>query len=408
MFKKISAVLALGVAGSLSQGAGFQLYSEGSAESLGMGGAMSARRDMLSNVWFNPASVSDFKESQLMLGGGIVKLSADFSSESASDTESLEDAVHFIPHFYWLRPVSEKLTAAVSFTVPYGLGTDWDEDWTGLLDIDKVLLRTHYLTPTLTYKVSDKLSLAAGVSAVYSDLIYRANLRLTGLGVANHEADAFGSGWLLAANYKPTDDWSFGVKYQSRVKLTMKGEVHYSSGMATPTSDVDGVIVLPPSLTLGVANTSIDKWTFGFDVVWTGWNEYDHLGINYDIHPSGGPNFSTISQKRWDNVLSYRLGAEYQLNEKWRLRSGFIYDESPINDRYRGAELPGNTRHIFSLGCSYDEATWGVDAAAGYMLFRDSRIGTLVGGNPGSAYPADGKFEDVSGYMFTVSYRVKF
>ena len=39
-------------------GAGFQLYTEGSAEALGQAGAISGRDDLISLAWYNPSALA--------------------------------------------------------------------------------------------------------------------------------------------------------------------------------------------------------------------------------------------------------------------------------------------------------------------------------------------------------------
>jgi PAS domain S-box-containing protein len=115
-------------------------------------------------------------------------------------------------------------------------------------------------------------------------------------------------------------------------------------------------------------------WTFTGDIVWTDWSCYKDLTINLD----NGLVAPTQTQKKWTDVFSYRLGAEYKLDKNWRLRAGYVYDQSPIHgSSTRSAELPDSNSNEFCLGLGYETRTWGVDLAYSYRMFdsaEDSQV----------------------------------
>ena len=384
-------------------GAGFQLYTEGSAEALGQAGAISARPDMVSNAWYNPASLAGAEGRALQLGVTTAKLSFSYDPPGAGDTADMRDEIHLIPSLYYVHPISEKVTGTLAFNVPYGLGTEWDDDvWIptgfggmGMGPTLEMQFATHTLTPSVAYKATDKLSLALGVSVGYSDLYYRAYVGAAGQ--AKHEADGFGSAYSLSANYEVNDDWRVGVKYQSSMRIALEGRVHFT-GPVGPTG-IDGTVTLPPSVTAGVSTTTFGNLTLGVDVVWTGWHTYDELHVYYDGGALAGTPAST---KNWSDVFSYRLGAEYQLNEAWTLRSGYVYDNTPANGEYRSQELPDGDRHMLCVGAGYAGEKWSVDLAYCLILVEDTPPGSKV------LAPTTGDYQDGGAHLASISVGYKF
>lgn len=371
-------------------GAGFQLYTEASAEALALGGAMSARRDMVSNAWYNPASLAGYEKTSLMLGATWADITYNYDTEIGNLRDTLEKEIHTIPHVHFVTPLSEELNLTVSLTAPYGLGTSWDDDFVqellnsqlqgnypGRGFVEQIYLETFYLTPSLAYAVNEKLSVAAGLSLVYAHFYMRpAFWALPGVMAVRPEfqAEGFGVSGVLAVNYKPSEDWMFGLKYQSEAKVDLTGDVNGHPRVPNNDNDIEGTATMPPTITLGIANRSIDRWTFGLDVIWTGWSTYDELRIERD---KAGVNQIIDSEKDWNDVFQYRIGAEYELSEAWRLRCGYVFDESPIEEDTRGMELPGNDRHMLCAGFGYIAENWALDVGYSYLMVDASDAGTI-------------------------------
>ncbi len=384
-------------------GAGFQLYTEGSAEALGQAGAISARRDVLSNAWYNPASMTGFARPQFMLGDTTVRLKINYSD--ATGDWDLERHWRQIPHLYYVQPLNEDTAATLAFNVPYGLATDWPDDWPGSGVALDTRIEALYLTPAFAWKATDQLSLALGVNLVRATAYIRQRVLAAPTVDLELSGEDYGFGYLAAANYQVNEDWGVALKFQSKVDLTLRGDVSFTQQIPGVFQNGDGEadIRLPATITLGVTNRSIEKWTFGFDVVWTKWDSYDELGVRFERLP-GAPNASgtVITPKDWNNVFSYRFGAEYQYDENWRLRCGYVFDESPVDGDTRAPEMPGSDRHMLMVGCSYDTDAWGVDFGYSYLIAR--------GTDTGNAVPIAGQTGDyrTRTHLASVSFRYKF
>ncbi len=403
------------LAGISAMGAGFQLYTEGSAESLGQGGAISARRDMVSNAWYNPASTTDFSRPQFMIGDTTVRLKINYD-DNTNGSWNLERHWRQIPHLYYVQPFNERITGTLSLNLPYGLATDWEDGWPGSATVIDTRIQALYLTPAIAWKASDKLSLALGVNLVRGDAYMRRFFPAMGpLPATTMELSGsdYAYGYLAAVNYRVNEAWNVGLKFQSKVDLTLHGDIMYSSQFpgVYENGNAKADVRLPASVTFGVTNHSLDRWTFGMDIVWTKWNGYDNLPIWLQHAPGTGtagvPGSTqpawTNTKKDWNNVFSLRLGAEYQLDEHWRLRGGYVFDQSPVSGDTRAPEMPGSDRHMFMLGFGYDTQSWGLDFAYSYLIARD-----VDGGNGvpiGGVYHGNYK---TRAHLLSLSYRYKF
>jgi long-chain fatty acid transport protein len=330
------AVLAVCLIACKVSGAGFQLYTEGSAEALGQAGAISGRTNLVSLAWYNPSALAGSGQASIMAGSTFVQINTDFTSPAGN--ASMSDEWRTIPHFYAVLPLTDEWTTLLSVNAPYGLITEWPSDWAGAGLAIYSELRTIYITPSLAWRMTDQWSFSLGFNVVDAE----AELTRTGVSL---EGDDTGYGYTASAHYKPLENWALGARYQSRVDLKFAGFINGS----VPAS---AKLELPSTWNVGLVNTSINNLSVGLDLVWTEWSTYDYLTVNGSSIP-----------KLWDNVFSIRAGGEYALDDNWAVRAGYIWDESPIPGSTRAPELPGSDRQMLTGGVGWMGKQLGIDLA---------------------------------------------
>ncbi len=365
-------------------GAGFQLYTEGSAEALGQAAAISGRADLASLAWYNPAGLAGAKETTVMAGDSIAQLLTDFTSAyGATNNASMSDEWRHIPHFYYVQPLADGLTFTLSVNAPYGLITEWSKKWVGKETATYSDLSAMYVMPSMAFQATEKLAFSGGLSIVHAEAkLMTIN---TDYGIDLDETlkgDDVGAGMMLAMQYKFSDDWALGARYQSKVALTLEGDL----GLPPPASvslDASADLTLPASLNVGLANTSIENLSVGLDFVWTEWSSYDKLEV---YTPLGTASVN----KSWEDVWSIRLGGEYELTENVALRCGAVWDQSPIPDATVAPEMPDSNRYMATAGIGWTMDNIGIDLAYSYLWAAAVKSGwETVAEDPGT----DGEYE---------------
>ncbi len=372
-------------------GAGFQLYTEGSAEALGQAAAISGRDDLASLAWYNPAALAGADRTMLQAGSVLVQLQTDFTSASNTAwNSSMSDDWRFIPHFNYVKPITPELTAMLSVNAPYGLITEWPADWAGNLAATYSEFTAVYSTPSLAYRVSDRLAVAAGVNVVYASANLKSSRDLSSVnpmlpdyGIRTVTGDDIGYGYAASMHCRLSDAWSAGGRYQSSVRVKLEGDVEFEN---YPASRGNASIELPSSINLGVVLRPTDRLRLGCDVVWTEWSTYDQLIYNFSAgYPSTvvapgvdlTPN-PEVNSKRWDDVWSIRAGGEYALTDAWIVRAGYVWDQSPVNNATRTPELPGADRQMIMAGLGWGGKSLNIDLAYAYLWAADSPTGLEV------------------------------
>lgn len=399
----------LGVAAVLAAqtvfGAGFGIY-EGSARGNAMGTEVTADPASPSILYNNAAGMTELEGTQVELGATFIRPQQTVvTATPAGVNNNYADSKWWIPpNAYVTHQFGDKVWAGLGIFSRYGLGVDYEDDWTGRYNIQEITIQSLDVNPSVAFKVMDNLSLAAGLRAEWFDLeMYRAiptgapfvdpdlQLKLCG--------DSWGIGYNLGAYYKATEWLSLGLAYDSEIDQEVEGD--YSAthplGMTLSQGDGSGDITTPGIVRLGASIQATEKLTLNVGVIYTMWSSYDELAIEF-APPLLGKVPASVAEKDWDDVFRYQVGMEYALNGNWALRAGYVFDETPDPDRTMDYIVPANDRNLFSVGAGYKQGDFFCDLSYTYLMILDRDV---------APRPADGvvpgSFEDGDAHMIGIS-----
>lgn len=378
MLKKYTLVVTLLLA--LNQtvlGAGFALY-EYSARGTAMGGAVMANKAEAASLASNPALITQLEGTQAQLGISIV--SAEATTAVMGQARSLKKDIWYLPNFYLTHKLNENISLGLGGFSRFGLGGEYKnhQDWVGSRLAYKVKLETFSFTPTIAVKANDELSLAMGLEAMLIGFTQDSQL-VQNVPSSWYQLDGSGISWggNFSFAYRPqwAEKWSLGGMYRTKIKQTLDGRLHtggfaYLANYDLYDADAKGSITLPDSLSFGLAFNATEKLTMELGVVGTLWSTYDQILIEYKDDESAP---AIHNKKNYKDTLRVSLGAEYLLTDRWALRAGYVYDQSPINEHNMDTLVPADDRHIASAGVGYTFKNWTVDAAYAHVFARSLR-----------------------------------
>lgn len=379
-----------------SWGAGFGLY-EASARGNAMGGALVGATGDASANYYNPANLTELSGTHTLLGATAIHPELDLTANG--EKSNLDSDWFAPPHVYAAQQLSEDAFAGVGLYSEYGLGTRYDRDWELGWSSTETTLQTLTVNPNLAYKVTDRLSAAAGARAMWldfetsktpfrNDVIGRLPAPYPPLPVYGNmrthvEGDSWGYGYNLALSYKITDTLDAGFVYRSRVRQTVKGEIDVESSAQLdrpiavdnplPGGDASarGEIELPPSWSVGLNCRPVEKLNLGVSAIYTEWSTYDELTMTYGPTLRNSDKLSRSSEEKdWSDVWRLGFGAEYALTERWSVQGGYVYDMDPVNKDHADTMLPPGDRHIVSAGVGYALDTWTLSASYGLIVME--------------------------------------
>lgn len=378
---RLLAATALGLAGAMglnqaAHASGFGLR-EGSADWLGnafTGGE--AKAYDAGTVYSNPAGMALLDQNQFSGNVSYIAPSAKFNG---TDTIKLNGSTYKAASGQTGNAVSPAASGAIfgvfvlnpdwrvgfSVTNPYGERTAYGADWVGRYQSLVSSITGVDFSLALSYKINNQLSIGGGpvveyyqarlTQAINSPLLSRGSI------ATNGSADVHGSdvalGYNLGVLYKIDDDTRVGLDYRSRIRHNITGteaigNMPYSPSLGTvvsisPSMSARTTVTSPDSLTASLYHQVTPALALMGTVQWTHWDLFNSLHIT----PASGTG--TTIQENWRNTWFAGVGANYKVNDRLMLQTGFSFDESPVTDSNRTSRVPDANHYNLGVGLKY-------------------------------------------------------
>ncbi len=378
-----------------AQAAGFHLREQSAAAQGNAFAGATAGAENGSYAYFNVAGLTRQKGTQLNIGGTYIAPRAEASNVKDADDHRGSDVNNIVhsavaPNASISHQINEKAFIGVGLNVPYGMITKYDEEWAGSDHgiTSKVISAT--VTPMFAYKVTDKLSLGAGLQMQYIRARLTNSASAYGVDLEAMEGDAFDVGYQLGAMYEFNDKTRVGIAYRSQVKHKLSGEI---SASASPIPDIDTVLnqninarlTTPEMLSMGIYHQLNDKWAVMAEYQRVFWSSFETLDIYGEDYP-----FVSSTKEHWRDTNFFAVGASYQIDHQWKWRLGLAYDQSAVRVQHRTPRIPDSDRIWYSTGLNYqynDKLTF--DLAYTYIKAHKAHLDTSLTGNIGSHVTAE-------------------
>lgn len=408
-FLRLAAAVAVAsVFSSQAYAAGFML-TEQSAGAMGRAYAGVGVDGLdISGTYYNPATMALHQGTKMQAGFVHIGVNAEYSGKSGA-TENGRLKSQSIPHGYITHQINDGMWVGLAMTVPWGMGTQYDNYWEGSNRGTETKMRSFDFNPNLAWKINDKLSVGAGVSIQYVAATLKMSQKLgQGMQVdGEYKADGIEWGFNFGAMWSPMENLRFGVSYRSEIEHHTEGTYTTRTNVTDPrilaylsTQGVPGkqdaeLIVSGPAWAMATAAWDVNDALSVYGTFrWTDWSSFTEL----DITNTSGGTLKTIGN-HWKDAYLGSVGADYRLNELWTIRAGVGYESSPIsNPRYRTAVIPDADRWWFAVGSSYKPMK-NLQADVSFALLHGVHERNLYAGeSSGSA--KIGKYDKLDAYLF--------
>ena len=81
---------------------------------------------------------------------------------------------------------------------------------------------------------------------------------------------------------------------------------------------------------------------------------------------------TSVNPRNYKNASTYRIGTQYKASEKFTVRAGYYFDESPVQDGYFAPETPRNDSMGYTGGLTYQlNSKLGIDFSFLYLHFDE-------------------------------------
>ncbi len=397
--KKLLVVLVFLSIGSIYAG-GYRVALQGQ-RMLGMGHAGLSVFSNTETAFFNPAGLS-FLDKNFSISFGVSGIMSNVKYQNAqyNQTAGTNDPMGTPFYLYASYRTSDQVTLGLAVYTPFGNSLEWDKDWAGSSIVNSISMKVFYIQPSMAYKFSKHFSVGASLIMAYGSVDYNKNINRYLTDESGNRTDAtVNSGTVSAAGYsfsmayKPSDKLSMGLNYRSSVVLDAKyGKAEFNdvpSFLAgkLKTAAISAKLPMPAELGVGLSFKPLKKMLVALDYNYTYWSIYQELKIEFK---NGLP--PSVSEKNFHNTSTFRIGAEYVVNDKINVRAGYYYDQSPSTEGYFSPETPSLNSNNYTFGIGYQMKKLAVDFSFLYVDGIERTDYTYVRGEGPSAYRFGGTY----------------
>ena len=400
-----ASALALGIAGVLAcgqaQAAAFQL-KENSAKAQGraMAGAASAKGDA-SVVVNNPALMSTFERATAQgdvtaidlsfnfEGGGYAAAGTPLQQPLSGGNGGNAGAVAAVPAMSFILPLSggfEYLTLGAMVSAPFGLKTEYEDGWMGRYHALNSDLKVIDLTLSMAVELGPHFSAGLGAVIEHSDVTLSNAIDFGSALCGNPATQALcfmpnpitgpfgpqkndgqvsvqgtdtGLGFIAGLSWRPNDKVSIGYAYRSEIDHRITGDAAFTvpSNVATVLASTGQYVdtgaaasLTTPSVhTLSATWQATDRFALMAEASRTGWSSLREIRVEFDNPVQA----DAVEPYNWSDSSFYSIGGEYALNDRFTLRAGLAYDETPLSDAYRTPRMPDQDRNWYAVGLTW-------------------------------------------------------
>jgi long-chain fatty acid transport protein len=378
--RKLLCLSLLSLASASMFAGGYRVSIQGQKQ-LAMGHTGVAVVNSAEVAFFNPAGIS-FLDNKFNVSFGASGLFAKTRFQNSTyNWEAATDNLGTPFSLYATYKINDWLSAGLAVYTPYGSSVEWDQDWQGAHLVNNIDLQAIFIQPTISFKIEDKFSIGGGPIYATGAVNFNRNLTPNPLLSANGSGtdvtlDATGIsawGYNVGFMFKPAEQINLGFNYRSEIIMEARGgdatfaDVPAIAAGTFTNTTFDADLPLPAEVTAGISYKPSDKWLFAFDYNYTKWSVYKSLDVDFaNALPT------SINPRNYQDVSSYRFGAQYKANDKFTFRAGYYIDESPVESGYFAPETPRNDGTGYTTGLTYQvNKRLGIDVSFLYLHFDE-------------------------------------
>jgi long-chain fatty acid transport protein len=355
MRKLLLVVLALTPVFAFAQG--FQVNLEG-VKQIGMGSTGTGTLQDGASVFFNPGAVAMLPQNYIQ--GGFTPLVFDSEFNPSGTNATYRTANKIAPPFTFYGvwgPKSSIWKLGLGVYNPFGGLTDWGSTWPGKYALESLNLKTFYIQPTLSVKVTSFMSIGAGFVFNHATIGLTQAIPLANTagqdGQAALNGTGKGYGWNAGVFFKTESGATIGFTHRSGVSTDFSGGAIFSvaptvqANFASPNT-FTSTVKLPGTNSVGIGLYPSPKWTVAFDANLVGWNVFKTLSFAYKVQ-APETTMSAFPQN-YEDAVSVRGGAQYQCSDMFAIRFGGGFASTAIPDGYVSPQVPDANRFYFTGG----------------------------------------------------------
>lgn len=349
---------------------GLYFYEIGTEDTALAGAGQAARAQDASTIVTNPAGMTRLPDH--MFTGGLQAMDGDISYtlDDESRGNSPGDIMRIFPNAsaFYAQKINDDLFAGIGMYGNYGLGTDYG-NWAGDRLIKKSTMAALTLSPSVAYKLNDRLSIGGSVNLNYGFLSLTRNVDGDDETEKDHD---WAMSYRLGLLMELTDQTRAGITWNSKTEydFDINGKARFPN---LPNVEYDlpisAQVRAPQQIMLSLVHDFNQQWSVMGDLGWQDWSQF------------GSPQITVSGQdidksNRLKDSWHTALGVQYRPTEQWRLNAGVAFDSSIYETQSDVAlTLPTGDEWRFATGAQYQVTPQSnIGFAVSYLHMQSSYV----------------------------------
>jgi long-chain fatty acid transport protein len=349
-----------------------------------------AKADTAESAFAAPAGMSRLQGTnitlQTMVATSFAKFDVDESKTEVDGGDAdIGDEPYIIPSAYYVRQLNDRWHAGVSLTVPSGFGSDYGSQWAGRYETVDYSLVYVALTPAVSYRFSDKLSVGGSVGINYTSEESEVKIPQPledGDGKIVSDLDAIAFNVTLSMLYEFTDRTRAGIAWTSDTDSDLEGNVELRDlgpvseklftelGITKINTEVTNT--LPQRVLAGVYHEFESGNYFTVDGMWMKFRDFTVSDIKLD-----GNNVNVNVPKTFSNFWALTTGMGFPVSSRMTYKVGAAYVSQPVNDESRSFSIRLDEMWVLGVGATYImESGRSLDLNANYINVGEAPVDT--------------------------------
>lgn len=356
---------------SLSEASSLYFYEIGTEDTALAGAGQAARAQDASTIVTNPAGMTRLPDH--MFTGGLQVLGGNIDYQLDNDRlQSPGNVMKLTPNgsAFYSQKITDDLYAGIGLYGNYGLGIDYG-NWAGDRLIKKSTMAAMTLSPSLAYKLNDRLSIGASANINYGFLSLTRNVDDSDKKETDHDwAMSYRLGLLMSLTeqtragitWNSKTDYRFNINGKARLPNLPNDEY---------TLPLSAQVRAPQQLMLSLVHDINRQWSVMGDLGWQDWSQFGAPQITMNGQTLNNNN-------RMKDTWHTALGVQYRPTEQWRLNAGMAFDSTPYRNQSDVAmTLPTGDEWRFGTGAQYQiTPASNIGFAVEYLHMQSSKVQT--------------------------------
>lgn len=335
---------------------GYKLYEQSVSA---MGNAYAGRGAQITDAtlaYSNPAAISQLKQAQFASGVNLIKADTKYQNAAATSATGLavtgktagkNSLIEAVPFVFYTDQLTDKVNYGLGFYVPFGLSSNYQDDWVGRYFADETAIEVLALQSSLSYQFNPDWAIGVGfslnhatgtlskfkdhgglcelgaaINSLYRQDVYNANFCQSHYEV---NGDDWAAGYSLGVFGRITPDLAIAMMYHSELKFVLRDDSTITHTPITGANVTDPrryqvisprlpaidrqtgklastpilteasrlALTTPSSVAISLDHQFSKAWSWQASLNWTGWSVFEEIAI---LSNSAQPTISLSTQ----------------------------------------------------------------------------------------------------------------